>query len=254
MFAENQEPAHVPLVPFVSAQQALDNDWTKSEFFLSLDGSWKFNWAINHYESPQDFHEEAYDVSAWDDIDVPSVWQTRGYGWSIYRNIPQAFSPYDPPHVPDDINPVGSYRTTFTVPANWSDRQILLHFDGVKSASFVWVNGQYVGYDQGGMTASEYNVTRVVRPGENVLAVKVFRWSDGSYLEDQDMWRFSGIYRSAYVFATPTVHIRDFFVRTDLDDKYEDATLLTTVWLRRYAGADRGKSSIQLRLYDYVYR
>ncbi len=250
MFAENQEPPHVPLIPFTSPQMALENDWSKSPYFISLEGIWKFNWAINLYEAPANFYEEEYDVSAWDDIEVPSVWQMKGYGWNIYRNIPQAFHPYDPPHVPDDINPVGSYRTRFTIPEEWTGRQIFLHFDGVKSAAFVWVNGQYIGYDQGSMTASEYNVTSFVRQGENTMAVKVIRWSDGSYLEDQDMWRFSGIYRSVYLFATPNVHIRDFFVRTDLDDKYENATLWTSVWFHNYGQIQGGKHTVQLKLYN----
>ncbi|MBN2008749.1 DUF4981 domain-containing protein [candidate division KSB1 bacterium] len=250
MFAENQEPAHVPLIAFPTVQSALVNDWTKSPYFISLEGRWKFNWSVNTYEAPADFFKENYNVSGWDDIDVPSNWQMKGYGWNIYRNVPQEFSPYDPPHVPDDINPVGSYRKTFTIPENWSGKQVFLHFDGVQSALFVWVNGQYVGYDEGGKTASEYNVTSYLHPGENVLAVKVIRWSDGSYLEDQDMWRFSGIYRTVYLFATPDVHIRDFFVRTDFDDKYENATWRTTIWLKNYSSANVNKHMVRVGLYD----
>lgn len=250
MFAENQEPPHVPLVPFNSVETALKNLWANSPNYISLNKVWKFNWAINLNEAPTDFYEEDYDVSSWDDIEVPSNWQMKGYGWNIYRNVPQEFSPYDPPHVPDEINPVGSYRTTFFVPENWNGKQVFLHFDGVQSAAFVWVNGKYIGYDQGSKTASEYNVTPFIRPGDNTLAVKVIRWSDGSYLECQDMWRFSGIYRSAYLFATPKVHIRDFLVRTDLDAKYKDATLWTQVWLRNYADQQSGKHTVALKLYD----
>lgn len=250
MFAENQEPPHIPLVPFTSTQIALQNDWSKSPYYITLDGIWKFNWAVNLYEAPLNFYQETFDASKWDDIEVPSVWQMKGYGWNIYRNIPQEFSPYDPPHVPDDINPVGSYRRSFTIPENWSGRQIFLHFNGIKSAAFVWINGKYVGYDQGSMTASEYNITSFVKTGENILAVKVIRWSDGSYLECQDMWRFSGIYRSVYLFATPNVHIRDFFIRTNLDENYEDATLQTSVWLHNYGEVSAGKYSVQLKLYD----
>ena len=250
MFAENQEPTHVPLIPFTSTRMALKNDWSKSPYYISLDGNWKFNWAVNPYEAPTDFYKENYDVSGWDDIPVPSVWQMQGYGWNIYRNIPHEFGPFDPPHVPDEINPVGSYRTEFTIDENWNGKQIFLHFDGVKSASFVWVNGQYVGYDQGGMTPAEFNITSYVENGKNILAVKVIRWSDGSYLEDQDMWRFSGIYRSVYLFATPNVHIRDFFVRTDPDKNYKDATLRTNVWLKNYINKDGGKNAVEIKLYD----
>jgi beta-galactosidase len=249
MFAENQEPTHVPLMPFISTQQALQNDWSQSANYLSLDGKWKFNWSVNPYESPADFYQTDYDVSDWNEINVPGVWQTQGYGWLMYRNIAHEFSPFDPPHVPDDINPVGSYVREFTVADNWNGKQVFLHFEGVKSASFVWLNGNYVGYDQGGMTPSEYNVTPFLKTGKNKLAVKVIRWSDGSYLEDQDMWRFSGIHRSVYLFATPDVHIRDFFVRTDLDDKYRDARLKTKVWLKNLGNKDSG-NKIRLTLYD----
>ncbi|MBN1155029.1 DUF4981 domain-containing protein, partial [candidate division KSB1 bacterium] len=172
-----------------------------------------------------------------------------GYGYTIYRNIPQAFYPFNPPYVPDDINPVGCYQKKFTIASDWQGRQIFLHFEGVKSASFVWVNDQYVGYDQGGMTPSEYDITPFVRVGENTVSVEVIRWCDGSYLEDQDMWRFSGIYRDVYLFAAPDVHIRDFFVRTDLDDQYKDADLLVDVHLKNYSD-QRGTFRVLVSLYD----
>lgn len=250
MFSENQEKTHVPLIPFSSTEMALQNDWEKSADYISLDGKWKFNWAANPCEAPSDFYKENYDVSQWAEIHVPGDWQMQGYGWDIYRNEPLEFNPYNPPRVPDDINPVGSYRTSFTLGKSWNEKQVFLHFDGVKSASFVWLNGRYVGYDEGGMTPSEYNITPFIKEGKNILAVKVIRWSDGSYLEDQDMWRFSGIYRSVYLFATPNIHIRDFFVRTDLDNKYEDATLKTSVWVRNYTNTGSAERSVQLKLYD----
>ena len=250
VFAENQEPPHVPLVPYNSVESALANQRADSPNYISLNKTWKFHWAINLYEAPSVFFKQGYDVSGWDEIDVPSNWQMKGYGWNIYRNQPQEFSPYDPPHVPDDINPVGSYRTTFTVPENWNGKQVFLHFDGIQGAAFVWVNGEYVGYDEGSKTASEFNVTSMVHPGENTLAVKVIRWSDGSYLECQDMWRFSGISRSVYLFATPQTHIRDFFVRTDLDEKYQDAILWTQVSLRNFSDRQSGKQAVTLKLHD----
>ncbi|MCB0277727.1 MAG: hypothetical protein KDI06_23125, partial [Calditrichaeota bacterium] len=250
MFAENQEPPHVPLLPYGDVAAALANKWDGNPNFISLNKAWKFNWSVNPYEAPADFYQANFDPSGWDDIEVPSNWQMKGYGWNIYRNQPQEFEPYDPPHVPDDINPVGSYRTSFSVPANWDGKQIFLHFDGIQGAAFVWVNGQYVGYDEGSKTASEYDVTKVVKTGENSIAVKVLRWSDGSYLECQDMWRFSGISRRVYLFATPKTHIRDFFVRTDLDDKYRDATLGTQVWLRNFGSQSSGKQTVTLKLHD----
>jgi len=250
MVAENQEPAHVPLLPFADVSQALENVWDTSPYFQSLNGRWKFHWAENPMEAPEDFYDENFDVFSWDEIRVPSMWQTQGYGHNMYRNIPQALFPYDPPHVPDFNNETGSYVRTFIMPDTWTGRQVFLHFEGVKSASFVWVNGRYVGFDKGGMTPAEYNITSYLHPGENTLAVKVIRWSDGSYLEDQDMWRFSGIYRDVYLFAAPDVHMRDFYVRTDLDDEYRDATLLVDVDVTGYTSELAGPYTVRAGLYD----
>jgi beta-galactosidase len=250
MFAENQEPTHVPLVPFPNEKLARANNWDQSPYYRSLNGKWKFHWSERPEEAPQGFYESDYDVSAWADISVPSVWQMQGYGHVIYRNIPMDLSPYDPPNVPHDLDPVGCYRRTFTLPESWKGREIFLHFDGAKSAYFVWVNGEYVGYDEGSMTPSEYRITSRVKTGENVVAVKVFRWSDGSYLEDQDMWRFSGIYRRVYLFSTPPAHIRDFFVKTELDDQYRNATLRISADLRDYSGRSLDGYQVRAELLD----
>ena len=239
MVAENQQPTHVPLVPYPDLESALEYDFSASPWFLLLDGAWKFKWVHNPEEVPDDFSSPGYPDQDWDTIQVPGVWQTQGFGRNMYRNIPQALQPFDPPRVPDDLNPTGCYRKTFTFPDAWTGRRIFLHFEGVKSASFVWLNGRYIGYDQGGMTPSEYDVTEVIALGENVLALQVMRWSDGSYLEDQDMWRFAGIHRSVYLFAAPDVHIRDFFVKTDLDAKYDDGELSVEMKIRRYRGVTK---------------
>ncbi|MBD3377919.1 DUF4981 domain-containing protein [candidate division KSB1 bacterium] len=250
MFAENQEPFHVPLVPFSTETQALSQNWQDSPWVLSLNGTWKFLWVANPREVPTGFEQPTNPLNSWDEITVPGVWQTQGYGHNMYRNIPQALAPFDPPHVPDDWNPTGCYKRTFTVPAEWSGRPVFLHFEGVKSASFVWINGEYVGYDQGGMTSAEYNITSHLKPGKNTLAVQVMRWSDGSYLEDQDMWRFSGIYRNVYLYSTPLLHIRDFFVRTDLDENFEDAILHIDLSLRRYLDTAPTRARVSAKVYD----
>ncbi|MDZ7261730.1 MAG: beta-galactosidase, partial [candidate division KSB1 bacterium] len=250
MVAENQEPTHVPLMPFPNQELAIEDNWSRSPFYLSLDGIWKFYWSPNPAEAPEEFYQENFDVSHWDDISVPSVWQMQGYDHIIYRNIPQEFTPYNPPYVPDELNPVGCYKRTFMLPENWKDRQVFLHFERVQSASFVWVDGKYVRYDESAMTPAEYNITPYVRPGENSVAVKVIRWSDGSYLECQDMWRFSGIYRSVYLFSTPQVHIRDFFVKTDLDKDYKDATLIISAEVKNYSPKDMGTYTVQAELFD----
>jgi len=248
--AENQEPTHVPLMPFTDADAAKGNDWNNSPYYKSLNGQWKFLWIPNPEQVPDNFYKEEYDVSKWNNIKVPSVWQIEGYGHNMYRNIPQALQPFDPPNVPDELNPTGCYRTTFTVPDNWEGQPVFLHFEGVKSASFVWINGKYVGYDQGGMTPAEYNISKFLQNGENTLAVEVIRWSDGSYLEDQDMWRFAGIYRSVYLFSTPYIHIRDFFVKTDLDALYKDAVLRIETDVQNYSGIQADKVTIEAQLLD----
>ena len=207
-----------------------EDRWQTSEYFRLLNGEWSFCWA----EKPADVPDRLGSAGNWDTISVPSVWQLEGYDRPIYRNhaltwedIPELETEPDPPTVPSSFNPVGTYRRTAEIPAEWGpDRRTYLHFEGVKSAFFVWIDGEYVGYDQGSMTPSEFDVTDALDPGEeHTLTVQVFRFSDGSYLETQDMLRFSGIFRSVYLYSKPAVHLRDFFVRTAFDATYEDATL-----------------------------
>jgi len=219
----NKEPGHCTLIPYSGIETALKADRKASRFYKSLNGNWKFHWVNKPADRPLDFYKPDYDISTWKLIPVPSNWQMHGYGIPIYLNVPYPF-PANPPYIPHDYNPVGSYRRKFTIPDDWKDRRIFLHFDGVKSAFYLWINGQKVGYSQDSMTPAEFNITQYLKSGENILSVEVYRWSDGSYLEDQDMWRLSGIYRNVYLFAAPQVHISDFFVRTDLDDSYTDAT------------------------------
>ncbi|NBC83565.1 MAG: DUF4981 domain-containing protein [Bacteroidetes bacterium] len=172
---------------------------------------------------PKKFYKTSYNDTKWDEIEVPSNWQPEGYGTPIYTNIKYPFTA-NPPLIGKD-NPVGSYRKKITVPKNWEGKEIFIHFEGVQSAFYLWINGQEVGYSQGSMTPAEFNITKYVKPGENLLAAKVFRWSDGSYLEDQYFWRLSGIYRDVYLLARPTTYIRDFFVKALLKDDYMQGML-----------------------------
>ncbi|MEJ2704075.1 MAG: glycoside hydrolase family 2 TIM barrel-domain containing protein [Sedimentisphaerales bacterium] len=245
----NKEPGHCTLIPYRNLQMALKADRLTSRQCKSLNGDWKFHWSEKPADRPVNFHRFRYDVSDWATIPVPSNWQMHGYGRPIYLNMRYPF-PVNPPHIPHDYNPVGSYRTEFRVPPGWRDRQVFLHFDGVKSAFYVWINGRKVGYSQDSMTPAEFNVTPFLRTGKNILAVEVYRWSDGSYLEDQDMWRLSGIYRNVYLFATPQVHIRDFAVRTELDDEYTDATLLIRPRIASYDDQDLARWTVEAQLYD----
>lgn len=246
----NKEPGHVPLVIYDDPAAALSGDPEVSPYLQSLNGNWKFHWAPYPATAPEEFYREDYDVSQWDEIPVPSNWQLQGYDLPIYTNVREPFAPAEPPRVPKDYNPVGSYRRTFTISESWQDRQVFLHFDGVKSAFYVWVNGQEVGYSQGSMTPAEFNLTPYINLGENTLAVRVYRWSDGSYLEDQDMWRLSGIYRGVYLFATPHVHVRDFWVRTPFDSNYQNATLQVGVKVRNLNAMPAGPKQVEVGLFD----
>ena len=249
MVGRNKEPGHCTLMPYADVKSALACVREASPFYKSLNGNWKFNWVRKPADRPKDFYKLNYDVRGWDDIEVPSNWQMHGYGIPIYLNSRHPFKA-NPPYIPHDYNPVGSYRTEFSVPESWDGKQVFIHFDGVKSAFYIWVNGEEVGYSQGSMTPAEFNITKYLRPGKNVLAVEVYRWSDGSYIEDQDMWRLSGIYRNVYLFSTPAVHIEDFFVRTDLDDDYRDATLQIRPRIKLFDKVNLSGWVVEAQLYD----
>ncbi|WP_264556066.1 glycoside hydrolase family 2 TIM barrel-domain containing protein [Halocatena marina] len=259
LIEENQESGHVPTVPYPSVRSALAHDranksplqrWQQSPYFESLNGNWNFHWALNPANAPSELDT----VGSWDTTTVPSVWQADGFGHSMYRNITLDLSPYDPPSVPSDINPVGTYQRTFTVPDRWmDDRRTFLRFDGVKSAYFVWINGDYVGFDKGSMTAAEFDVTAALQSGENEIGVQVFRWSDGSYLENQDMWHFAGIFRDVSLYSTPNAHLRDYFLRPSLDDNYENGTLHVDAEVANYADS-AGTYKLRTHLFDPNYR
>ncbi|UCH36618.1 MAG: DUF4981 domain-containing protein [Armatimonadota bacterium] len=244
----NREPARATSIPYPDEETALIGERGLSPYFRLLDGHWRFRYAASPTAAPRGFHEVEYDDGEWDTLPVPSNWQLFGYGRPQYTNVAYPF-PYDPPHVPQE-NPVGSYRTGFDVPADWEGRQVFLVFEGVSSAFYVWVNGQMVGYSQGAHVPSEFNITAHIHPGRNLLAVQVFQWCDGSYLEDQDMWRLSGIFRDVYLIAPPSVYVRDVCVRTDLDDAYENGTLNARVGVRNDTAAEVTGYRIATRLLD----
>lgn len=251
IFNIGKEPAHSTLIPFESIGEALGK-WEDSRYFKSLNGNWKFNWVKKPSERPTQFYKEDFNVDNWEEIDIPSNWQMRGYGIPIYTNVnyPYSINTQDIPKIDHGYNPVGSYRRSFEVPKNWKEREIFIHFAGVKSAFYIWINGKKVGYSQGSMTPAEFNVTQYLKTDKNILAVEVYRWSDGSYLEDQDMWRFSGIFRDVYLYATPKVHIRDFFARCDLDEKYEHASLKVKVKAYNFGNEDVKENYIEISLLD----
>ncbi len=228
----NREPAHAFMLPFADIDSATRGERAGTPFFKLLNGVWKFNYCANPPGIPPSFEQETYNDEGWDSLEVPSNWQMQGYGKPNYTNVRYPY-PVDPPFVPQD-NPTGLYRRPFDLPSPWQDRQIFLVFEGVDFAFYVWVNGQMVGYSQGPHMPAEFDITALVHPGRNWLAVQVFQWSDGSYLEDQDMWRLSGIFRDVYLVAAPSVHVSDVTLRTHLDSNYRDARLDISASLHNY--------------------
>ena len=219
----NRLPARAYAFPYPDAETAATFERGASPMFALLNGTWKFDYSETPIEAPEAFFREDFDAAAWDEIAVPSCWQMQGYGRPHYTNVNYPF-PVDPPHVPTE-NPTGSYRREFDIPAGWQDKQIVLRFDGVDSAFYIWVNGTEVGFSKGSRIPAEFDITPYVKPGRNLLAVRVYQWSDGSYCEDQDMWWLSGIFRDVSLIARPKTHISDVRVRTTFDETYTDATL-----------------------------
>ncbi|MBN2368900.1 MAG: DUF4981 domain-containing protein [Vicinamibacteria bacterium] len=249
VYGLNREPHRASFVPFPDAETALTLDRARSSRFLLLNGMWRFKWLPRPGDVPPGFARPDFDASGWDEIPVPSNWQILGYGTPIYTNIKHPF-PANPPFVPTDRNETGCYRARFTLPGTFQGHRVYLHFAGVQSAAYVWMNGDLVGYAEGSMTSAEFDVTERVRPGDNVLAVQVIRWSDGSYLEDQDFWRLSGIFRDVFLFAKPAVHLRDFMVVTDLDDAYLDADLRLTCDVRNASKTAQPAPRVRATLRD----
>jgi len=240
----NKEEPHATLFPFESRALATARNPSTSAYYKLLNGAWRFNWVRSPGERPMDFFREDFDDSGWDLVPVPSNWEVLGYGVPIYLNQPYEFEK-NPPFIHHDYNPVGSYRTAFRIPDSWQGREIFIHFGAVKSAMYLWVNGERVGYSQGAKLPAEFDLTAYVRPGENQLAVEVYRWSDGSYLECQDFWRISGIERDVYLWAAPKLHIRDFFARAGLDETYREGRLAVEVSLTRYGPVGPGAAETE---------
>ncbi len=231
MFNQNREAPHASMISYANELSALEADKQNSPNYISLDGIWKFNYVDSPDKRPYWFFKDDYDIRDWVDIEVPSNWQMKGYDVPIYVNIGYAFK-MNPPYIPHDWNPVGSYKRTFTVPAGWNGKEVFLQFGAVSSAFYVWVNEQLVGYSQDSKTPAEFNITRYLKKGNNTLSVEVYRWSDGSYLEDQDFFRLSGIQRSVFLHARPKTFISDFFAVGDLENNYKDGLLKLDVLLK----------------------
>ncbi len=220
---ENKLPANTLLIPFAN-QPAFGENNEHSPFLKMLNGQWKFRFLTNPNSSPADFAQPSFDDSDWDKIIVPSNWQTKGFGTPIYTNQVHPF-PVNPPFVPVEGNETGLYRQSFSIPNGWEGRQVIIHFAGVQSAMELYLNGQYIGYSQGSMTPAEFDITSALKKGDNLLAAKVIRWSDGSYIENQDYWRMSGIFRDVFLYSLPKVALWDLSVSTTFSDNYTKSNL-----------------------------
>ncbi|MBM3436000.1 MAG: DUF4981 domain-containing protein, partial [Bacteroidetes bacterium] len=236
----NKVNPHACFIPYPDKESAERLDGEKSPLYLSLNGTWKFNWVENPAFRPANFYEPDYDDSGWGTIPVPANWERNGYGYPIYVNMDYEWT-YEPkpPYVPHDFNPVGSYRKTFQIPDHWSGKQVYIHYGAVKSAFFIWINGTKVGYSEDSKTPAEWNITPFLKNGENLIALEVYRWSDGSFLECQDFWRISGIERDVYLYATTEVHISDFFARTGLSKDYNDGLLDLSVFVENLSSIEK---------------
>jgi len=253
---ENKEPAHASFTSFVLKENTFKNN---PQFHKSLNGMWKFNWVRNPKDRPTQFMKSNFDASSWNDIKVPSNWEVEGFGVPIYVNHQYEFTDYkamvaddmelvdrvypkNPGDVPDNYNPVGTYRRDFTIEKTWNDKEIFLHIGAMKAGGFVWLNGKYIGYSQGSKLPSEFNITKAARTGKNTIVIQIFRWTDGSYLECQDFWRISGIERDVFVYAQPKLRIEDFEVVSTLDKAYTDGVFELTVDLKNHTKRNKNIS------------
>lgn len=265
VFAVNKEPGHATYAPYpdtktLKADAHFASPWMRpvSPMYMSLNGNWKFNWVKQPSERPQDFYKPGFDVSSWKEIPVPSNWEMHGYGTPIYTNIRYPHL-NNPPLIRSqkgytnetEPNPVGSYRRNFVLPADWDGKEVILHFDGVYSGMYVWINGQKVGYSEGANNDAEFNITKYLKKGENTLAAEVYRWTDASYIEDQDMFRLSGIHRDVYLYAVPKTHIYDFHIESEFKgDDFSSAVFKVKATVENAGDKAAKKQTLVVTLLD----
>ncbi|MFD2160801.1 glycoside hydrolase family 2 TIM barrel-domain containing protein [Paradesertivirga mongoliensis] len=244
----NKEKPHATFMLYSDATNVKADNYSKSPYHQSLNGKWKFVYVDKYADRIKDFYRTDLDDKNWADIPVPSNWERKGFGIPIYTNVTYPH-PRNPPFIGEN-NPVGTYRRSFTVPEQWDGQEILLHFGSITGYAQVYVNGQKVGMTKVSKSPAEFNVTRFLKKGSNQLAVQVFRWHDGSYLEDQDFWRLSGIERDVYLTAMPKVTVWDFFVKGDLDAQYKNGLFSADVDLRQFAGNTNKNGVLTVQLFD----
>ncbi|MDX8044575.1 glycoside hydrolase family 2 TIM barrel-domain containing protein [Gracilibacillus sp. S3-1-1] len=251
IFQLNRMPQHALAIPYQNRKQALVNSPHKSVYYRSLNGKWRFHFSENPDKRVKDFYQIGYDTSDWDLIQVPAHWQLQGYDYPQYSNTRYPWIEHDhieAPFAPTNYNPVGQYVTTFEATDEWSNQPVILHFAGVEAAFYVWLNGKLVGYSEDTFTPAEFNITPYLQSGENTLSVEVYRWADASWLEDQDFWRMSGIFRDVFMYALPDIHVYDHRVRTTFDQNYENAELEVQAQVLNYFEKDVATSKLEIEL------
>lgn len=254
IFQLNRLPAHATSIPYKTLQNALEGQRNSSSYYYSLNGSWKFAFSETPDTRIRDFYRHDFECSHWSEIQVPGHWQLQGYDYPQYTNVRypwEGTEDIQPPFAPTKYNPVGQYVREFTVPDEWKGLPVYISFQGVESAFYIWVNGDLVGYSEDTFTPAEFDLTPYLVDGKNRIAVEVYRWCDASWLEDQDFWRLSGIFRDIYLYATPMAHIEDFFIETDLDENYQDAELIIQAKIINYFNEDLGKLVFKAELFDH---
>ncbi len=252
VFQVNRMTPRAVSIPYNTIDEAKAGDRRSSPRYFSLSGTWKFHLTDNPSQRHSTFYQDNFNASSWDDISVPGSWQLQGYDYPIYTNVTYPWSGYEqpsPPQAPTVYNPVGHYRREFSLPEGWDNERVYLQFEGVESAFYVWVNGQYIGYGEDSFTDDIYDISEYVRSGVNNISVQVFRWCDGSWLEDQDFIRLSGIFRDVYLFSTHNVHIQDFQIDAGLDESYTDGDLSASVWVRNYSNSEISSYNVELSLF-----
>lgn len=248
VFAINKEKTRATSLPYPSELQAVKNDYKTSSYYQSLNGNWKFQWVSKIADVAKGFYEESFNASSWTTMPVPGNWEFNGFGIPLYVNNGFGFSA-SPPFINKSDSPTGSYRKEFILPANWDGRKVFVHFEGGTNSMYVWVNGKKVGYTENSKSPAEFDITPYLKAGNNLLACEVHKFSDGSYLEDQDMWRLGGINRNVYLYSTAQTRILDFFAHPDLDANYKNGVFSADIKLQN-TGATDFKRTIELSILD----
>lgn len=247
LVSQHTAAPHAHFIPYPSEVTAASKN--SSPFIQSLDGIWKFNLATNPLVKPSDFYKREFDISKWNTIKVPSHWQTEGFDKYIFTDVEYPIPP-NPPFVPKEYNPVGSYKRSFTIPSGWSGKNVFIHFGAVNSFFYLWINGSYIGFSKDSKTPAEFDITKYLRKGNNSVAVQVYRFSDGTYLEGQDMWKLSGIERSVHLIARPKLCVYDYYVKAGLDASYTNGLFNLKVSLNKQPASTDASQYLQIKLLD----